>query len=327
MAAIRQTSGTQHHFDRLRRQEALTAWAFLAPYMITAVIFTFGLLLYALYTSFTSLEATYQTTAASFVGLANYARAFGDPVFQQALVNIVWYALIVTSVQTVLAVIIASLLNAKLAGIGLLRTLIYSPSVASSVVVSLIFMWLFLPTGIINYILHTDINWLGDPNGLFEPIMRALGRDPFNVPYLLRGPSVAWLAIMVLNIFTSVPTFMLLFLSALQNIPANVYEAAQLDGASGVQAFRYITVPLLRPTFATVVVLGTIGTFQIFDQVSIITQGGPLGTTQVPAYYIYQKTLGMSTNPEAGYAAAMAFILTIIIVLCTLLQRRYIDQS
>jgi multiple sugar transport system permease protein len=86
-------------------------------------------------------------------------------------------------------------------------------------------------------------------------------------------------------------------------------------------------VKLLRPTFATVVVLGTIGTFQIFDQVSIITQGGPLGTTQVPAYYIYQKTLGMNTNPEAGYAAAMAFILTIIIVLCTLLQRRYIDQS
>jgi multiple sugar transport system permease protein len=242
MAAIGRTSGTQRHFDRLRRHETLTAWAFLAPYLITAVIFTFGLLLYALYTSFTNLEATYQTTAARFEGLANYARAFGDPVFQQALVNIVWYALIVTSVQTVLAVIIASLLNAKLAGIGLLRTLIYSPSVASSVVVALIFIWLFLPTGIINYIFRTDINWLGDPNGLFEPIIRALGRQPFDVPYLLRGPSVAWLAIMVLNIFTSVPTFMLLFLQLpqLMTLPIgmgffkNQYSsdyAAQLVGA------------------------------------------------------------------------------------------------
>jgi multiple sugar transport system permease protein len=135
------------------------------------------------------------------------------------------------------------------------------------------------------------------------------------------------MAIMTMNIFTTVPTFMVMFLAALQDIPGHLYEAAAIDGATGVRAFWNITVPLLRPVITLVVVLGTIGTFQIFDQVSILTQGGPLKTTQVPGYYIYQKTLGAATQAEAGYGAALAFILAAIIIILTIIQRRYFDPD
>jgi multiple sugar transport system permease protein len=313
------------HFHRRRREDALTGYAFIAPYLVTAAVFTFALLAYAFYLSLTDFKAAYQQAAPSFVGLANYARAFRDHSFLQSLQNVFWYALIVTGLQTALSVTVASLLNARLPGIGLFRTLIYSPSVASSIVVSLIFIWLFLRTGIVNYVLHTNVDWLLDPTPILDGLYRALRVDPTVVPGLLRGPSVTWTAIMALNVFTTVPIFMLMFLAGLQNIPAVVYEAGALDGATGVRAFRYLTVQLLRPTFVLVLVLGTIGTFQVFDQVAIITQGGPLGTTQVPAYYIYQKTLGTETQPEAGYAAAMAFVLATIIVASSALQRRYLD--
>ncbi len=324
-------SGTQpkspSHFGRLARRDALMGYLFIAPYLIIGGIFTFGLLFYAFYISFTNLSASLSRRAPEFVGLTNYLRALQDGRFLNSLANIFWYALIVTLVQTVLAVLLASLLNTRLRGINGFRTFLYAPSVASSVVIALIFGWLFLPTGYINFVLGLDINWLADPRRLFDIIFGAIGINTQSWPTLLRGPSVAWMAIMSMAIFTTIPTFMVMFLAALQDIPTHVYEAANLDGATGAKAFWYITLPLLRPVFTLVVVLGTIGAFQVFDQVSILTQGGPLDTTATPAYYIYQKTIGTATRAEAGYGAAMAFILATIIVVVTIVQRRYIDPA
>lgn len=310
----------------MARREALTAYLFIAPYLLTAGIFTFGVLAYVFYTSFTNLTASFAVAQAKFVGVANYVRAFQDSEFRIALTNVFWYFVIVTTVQTIGAILLAVLLNAKLKGLRFYRTMLYAPSVASAVVLSLIFLWLYLRTGFINYVLHTNIAWLQDPRRLFDLLIFApLGvKSP---PEFLRGPSVTWMAIMFLNIFSTIPTFMVMFLAALQDIPGHLYEAAALDGATGARAFWSITLPLLRPVVALVVILGTIGTFLVFAQIAIMTQGGPLRTTLVPLYLIYQKTLGTGTRAEAGFAAAMAFILAFIIIVITVIQRRYIERS
>lgn len=132
---------------------------------------------------------------------------------------------------------------------------------------------------------------------------------------------------MAMNIFTTIPTLMLMFLAALQDILGQLYEAASLDGATGIQQFFKVTIPLLRPTFVLVLVLSTIGTFQIFDQVAVMTQGGPANTTSTPGYLIYAKVLGQNTSPESGYGSAMAFILAAIIFFLTWLQRRFIEEG
>jgi multiple sugar transport system permease protein len=184
---------------------------------------------------------------------------------------------------------------------------------------------LYLRTGFINYILGTNYAWLQTPNRLFAPLFNALGLE--NVPAFFQGPSIAWTSIMFLANFTTIPTFMVMFLTALQDIPGHLYEAASIDGATGIRAFWSITLPLLRPVMALVVILGTIGTFQVFDQVAILTRGGPLKTTLTPAFLIYQKTLGTGTQAEAGFGAAMAWILAFIIIAITLIQRRVIEQE
>jgi multiple sugar transport system permease protein len=315
------------HFSAAARREAITAYIFIAPYLITAGIFTFALLLYVFYTSFTDLTAAYANKPVSFIGFANYLRAFNDNEFRIALSNVFWYFLIVTVFQTVGAILLASLLNAKIRGLQFFRTMLYAPSVASAVVTALIFLWLYLRTGFINALLGTNISWLQAPTRIFDGLYGVLGFRPVDMPLLIRGPSITWVAIMAMNIFTTIPTFMLMFLAALQDIPDHLYEAAALDGATGARAFWYITLPLLRPVIALVVILGTIGTFLIFSQVVIMTQGGPAKTTQVPLYLIYTKTIGEGTQAEAGYGAAMAFILAFVIIVITIIQRRYIERS
>jgi multiple sugar transport system permease protein len=324
--AVRTSNQGNQRAKSLARREALTGYLFIAPYLIVAGVFTFGLLLYAFYTSLTSLRTPVSRRAPEFVGFENYIRAFQETDFLISLTNIFWFAIIVTLVQTLGAILLAVLLNSRLRGMRFYRTLLYSPSVASSIVISLIFLWLYQPTGFINYTLGTNINWLQTSTRIFDPIYQSLGMNIQEVNNFIRGPSVAWCSIMFLNIFTTIPTFMVLFLTALQDIPGYVYEAGEIDGATGVKSFWYITLPLLRPVITLVIVLGTIGTFQVFDQVAVLTGGDPVKTTLAPAFLIYQKTLGGQNYPaEAGFAAAMAFILATIIVIATILQRRFID--
>ncbi len=317
--------------SRAARREAIAGYLFISPYLISAAIFTVGLLIYAFYISMTNLRETFSRRS-DFIWFENYVTAITNADFLLSLVNAFWYFLIVTSLQTAGALALALALNARIPGQRIFRTLFYAPSVASSVVVSLIFLWLYIRTGFINYFLGwiglpDDTAWLQTPTGLFELIGQRFN-PAFDItsPYL-QGPSVAWMAIMAMNIFTTIPTFMLLFLAALQDIPDHLYEAAAIDGATGWRAFWGITLPLMRPTVVLVLILGTIGTLQVFDQVAIMTAGGPLKTTLTPAYLIYTKTLGDNTSAEAGLAAAMAFILAAIIVLITYLQRRFIEQG
>lgn len=317
------------------RGEALTAYLFLAPYLLVTLIFTLGVILFAVYISFTRFDLY---TTPEWVGLDNYLKALslrGD--FIRSLVNVLWYVIIVVPTQTALALALATLINVRVRGSQVFRTLFYAPSVTSSVVITMIFWWLYLKTGYLNYGLTQlwgafggtwePVEWLNNPNGLFQLIAKALGGNIPSSLWYLRGPSVTWMAIMFQNIFTTAPTFMIMFLAALQEIPPTLYEAAAMDGANRWQQFTKITVPMLRPVILLVVVLGTIGTWQVFDQVKILTAGGPLDTTLVPVYLIYAEAIGTNGPPQMGYASAMAFLLAVIIFVFTLIQRRFIERG
>jgi multiple sugar transport system permease protein len=326
--------------NRRRRQNMIMGYLFLAPYLIITLTFTVGVILFALYISFTNYDIF---TPPQWTGLSNYAKAFQgfyDPThkdFVQSLYNVFWYSAIVVTVQTSLAILMAVLLNTPMKAKQFFRTVFYAPSVTSSVVITLIFMWMYLKTGYINFFLTKafaligmhwqNVNWLNDPRGLIQLIVAPFGVNIPSTQWYLRGPSITWMAVMFQNIFTTVPTFMLMFLAALQDIPPTLYEAAAIDGANGWQQFRKITLPLLRPIILLVVVLGTIGTFQTFDQVYLATKGGPLGTSLTPAYIIFREALGYQGPIQMGYAAALAFILAVLIFIFSYLQRRYISNE
>jgi multiple sugar transport system permease protein len=317
-----------------RRTNLIMAYLFLLPYLLITLTFTVGVVLFALYISFTNYDIF---TPPQWAGLENYARAFRERNFLQGLHNVMWYSLIVVPLQTVAAILLAALLNGPIRLKQFFRTIFYAPSVTSSVVITLIFMWFYLRTGYGNYFISNflgvfgiewkNVNWLGDPRGLIQLIVQAFGGDIPSEQWYLRGPSIALMAIMFQNIFTTAPTFMIMFLAALQDINPALYEAASLDGANGWHQFWQITIPLLRPIILLVVVLGTIGTLQIFDQVYLATQGGPLGTSLTPVYILYQEALGTEGPIQMGYAAAMAFILAVLIFFFTFLQRRFIERE
>lgn len=326
--------------NKRKRSEMLTAYGFLSPYLIITLIFTVGVILFAFYISFTDYDIF---TSPEWVGLENYAtafRGFSDPTqkdFIQSLYNVFWYALIVIPAQTGLAIWLASLLNNSDRFRQFFRTIFYAPSVTSSVVITLIFMWFFLKTGYINFFFDKifslfggkweGVLWLGDPRGLIQLIVTALGGNIPSDQWYLRGPSIAWMSIMFQNIFTTAPTFMIMFLAAMQDINPALYEAAALDGATKRQQFRQITLPLLKPITLMVIVLGTIGTLQIFDQVYLATSGGPLGTSLTPVFLIYREAMGQQGPIRMGYAAALAFILGAIIFVLTYFQRHFLERG
>lgn len=316
------------------RTEALAAYLFISPYLLVTLVFTIGVVIFAVYISFTEFNIF---TPAQWVGIENYARAFSNDRFIRSLVNSLWYVIIVVPVQTLLALALAVLVNSKVRGTQFFRTAFYAPSVTSPVVISMIFWWLYLPKGFLNLALTKlwaifggqwqILQFLNDPRGLLDLIVALFGLHIPSDYWYLRGPSITWMAIMFQNIFTTAPTFMIMFLAALQDIPTTLHEAAAIDGANKWQQFRKITLPLLRPVILLIVVLGTIGTWQVFDQVKILTAGGPLDTTLTPVYLIYTEAFGVSGPPRMGFAGAMAFILTAIIFVFTYIQRRTIESG
>jgi multiple sugar transport system permease protein len=324
--------------ETIPQREALTAYFYISPYLLLASIFTVGILAYAVWLSF-HLSAIFDTPTP--VGLENYVEALKDRQFHRAMYNVLWYVVFVVLLQTTFAILLAVALNAKFRGRQFFRTMFYAPSVTSSVVISLIFLWLYAKKGFLNFYftqigldqlflaagIKAQPNWLNTPTGLIEIFLKPFVENPKSLEWWIRGPSVAWLAIMAMNIFTTAPTFMIMFLAALQDIPEHLYEAASIDGATRWRQFWSITLPLLRPVILLVVVLGTIGTFQIFDQAYIMTNGGPLDTTLTPVLLVYKKALGEQRIARAGYASAMAFLLGATIFIFTFIQRRFIERG
>lgn len=335
-----------------KRQEALTGWAFVAPAVIILFVFLVIPMLAALYFSTTNWDGITPLTrpnAYEFIGLRNYERLLLEEgtrqeSFYTSLKNTVYYVLGVVPTQTFLALILAVIVNQKwLKGRGFFRTAFYFPSITSSVVISLIFMWLFTRNGLVNGAIsavfpsYQGVTWLNDANGLFHNLLGLLGITRQTVGAWastevasirlwdwISGPSVTMLMIMILNTWTTVGTMMVIYLAALQNIPSQVYEAAAVDGATGFQAFRKITVPLLRATTFFVITIGLIGAFQVFDQIFVISNGGPADTTLTIAYLVYASGF---TDSRMGQATATAIILFVIIFVFTLIQRRIVGET
>ena len=276
----------------------------------------------------------------NFIGLDNYRSiltggSLDQRDFGTALRNNFYYVLLVVPLQTALALGLAVLVHGKaLKGRGFFRTAFYFPSVTSAVAITVLWLFLFSTTGAVNEILGwiglNGPNWFQDPRGLVHLGLGALGVDSapgaladgslLGVSWWewLSGPSVAMFALVLLAVFTTSGTFMLLFIAALNNIGDEIEEAGMIDGASAWQRFRHLTVPMIRPTLFTVLTLGLIGTWQVFDQIYTGTQGGPAKTTVTPAYLSYQSAF---EDQQWGQGAAIAFILFLIIVVMTLLQR------
>ena len=253
--------------------------------------------------------------------------------FGTSIRNNLYYVVFVVPIQTAVALFLAVLVNRRLKGVGFFRTAFYFPSVTSSVAITVLFLFLFAPTGVINkllsYVGATGPAWLYDPRGLFHVILGQFGVQQstslsnqffLGVSYWdwLSGPSIAMCVFILMAVFTTSGTFMLLFLAALQSIDESVNEAAALDGASEWRKFRYITLPMIRPMLFTVVTLGLIGTWQIFDQIYVGTKGSPLNTTLTPAFLSFNTSFNSN---NWGVGAAIAFILFAIIVFFTIVTR------
>lgn len=285
-------------------RETLAAYSFMAPTIIILGTFVILPIAFAIFLSVHKVrilgELSYR-----FIGWKNFIRMAGDERVWIALKNTAEYVAIVVPTQTVLALILALILNSQIKGKNWFRIILFLPTVTSSAVLTLIFMWIYNSNGLLNNFLALfglpTYNWLGDP-------------------------SVALKAIMLMNIWSTAPFFMVIYLAALQDIPVSLYEAAKIDGASIWDKFFYITLPLLRPVTFFIVVMGIIGTFQLFDQSYIFSggSGGPNNSTLTVVLLIYQYAF---KNLDMGYAAALAFMLAGVIMLVTLIQRRLFKEE
>jgi len=270
-----------------------------------------------------------------FIGAANYgqvlwAGGLSESDFGTALKNNLWYVILVVPLQTIVALSLAMMVNRRLLrGRGFFRTAYYFPSVTSSVAITVLWLFLFSTTGAVNAVISyfgvKGPNWFNEPAGIFHfgatgGPAALTGNTLLGVSWWdwLGGPSVAMTAFVILAIFTTSGTFMLLFLAALQNLSDDVDEAAMMDGASARQRFFRVTLPQLRPTLFTVITLGLIGCWQVFDQIYTGTHGNPSKTTLTPAYLSYTAAFN---NQQWGQGAAIAFILFVIIIFFTIIQR------
>jgi multiple sugar transport system permease protein len=288
--------------NRVRKsvKEDIAGYLFMTPTILVLGTFIILPILYAVYLSLHKVKLLggieYQ-----FIGLRNFTRLVEDDRVWIALWNTVQYVAIVVPCQTILALILAVTLNSGIRGKNWWRILYFLPTVTSSAVLTLIFMWIYNADGLLNDFLAffglPTYNWLGDP-------------------------SVALKGIMIMNIWSTAPFFMVIYLAALQDIPQSLYEAASLDGANEWQKLIRITIPILKPVTFFVVAMGIIGTFQLFDQSYIFSggSGGPNNATLTVVLLIYQSVF---RNLQMGYAAAMAFLLAGVIITITLIQRRF----
>ncbi len=284
------------------RREALQGVTFMLPTLILLFTFTLLPIFYSLFLSFTRVNL-FGGIDFQWVGFTNYVNAWNDDRVWTALNNTFRYALFVVPIQTAVALLMAAVLNSGIRFQNTFRTIYFLPTLTSSSALTMIFMFLFSLNGPINNLL---VNF-----GLLEAPVNFINETDF-----------ALATIMVMNIWSTVPFFMTIYLAGLQDIPHSLYEAASLDGANAWQKLMKITVPNLTPVTNYVILMGIIGCFQLFDQAYIISggTGGPNNATLTFSLIIYQYAF--QTIGTMGYASALAIILTLIIFTVSMLARR-----
>jgi multiple sugar transport system permease protein len=281
-----------------RLLENLEAWLFLLPAAAVLAVFHFFPIVYAFFVSL--LRWNMIDPVRPFVGVENYVRLAGDTKFLTALGNTTYYAAASVAVALPLALLFAVLLNRRLTGLSWYRTAFFIPYVTPLAAGAMVWGWLYHP----------------DRFGLLNYLLDRIGIPP---QQWLLSPSQAMPAIIAVGVWAGLGRDVVIFLAGLQNIGADYYEAAQIDGATGWQLFRHITLPLLSPTTYFVLIISMIGAFKVFALPLFLTGGGPLDRTLTIVYSIYQQGFQYF---RMGYASAQAYALFAIILLITLLQRR-----
>lgn len=268
----------------------------IAPGFLIYALFILLPILWKVVMSFTD----YNLRSFSFVGLSNYVQMFKDAVFRTSVKNTVCYSIITIPVTMVLALLLAMLLNQKIKGRGFFRTLFYMPNIFSMVAVSMAWLYLF------------DTH-----NGILN---RLLGIAGLPAVGWVTSTSTALVSVAIMSVWNSTGYNMLLFLSGLQSIPEYLYEAASMDGATRLQKIFHITIPQLAPTTFFVFVMSCINSFQVFGQVLIVTNGGPLNSTTTIAHQIYRNGFEYY---KMGYASAQAVVMLLIILGITVVNFKY----
>jgi multiple sugar transport system permease protein len=270
-------------------------WLYLAPVLIGLCVFTAGPVLASLYLSFTRWDVT---SAPVFIGGSNYSLLIASQLFWQVVGNTGYYVLLYVPLSVGLSLILALLLNEKVRGIAFFRTVYFLPVVTSMVAAALIFGWLYnSDVGLINFILSklgiTGPRWLEDPH--------------WTMPSLV-----------ILSVWKNAGYNMMIFLAGLSNVPAELHEAARLDGANATRRFFGITLPLISPVLFFVIIVTTISAFQVFEQTYVLMHGGgPGNSTLTLSYYIWQTAFQFF---NMGSASAMAYILFVLLGMLTLVQ-------
>ncbi|MEJ2382166.1 MAG: sugar ABC transporter permease [Gammaproteobacteria bacterium] len=287
--------------------EARAAWLLTLPALLGLALFVVLPFLLAVGMSFTNLRLG-SPLPLEFVGWREYVRIFHDPRFLRALLNNALFALAVVPVQTGLALALALLLNRKLAGSTMFRVLFFMPVVFPLSLVSVVWILIYAP----------------GPNGLMNSVLHALSLGAWQPRDFLHDPHWALPAVMLTSVWQGAGFQMVVLLAGLQSIPGELYEAAAIDGAGSWRRFIHVTLPQLRNPLVFVVLVTSILAFRVFDQVRIMTQGGPNGASST---VIYEAVQAGFDRAQVDRAAAMTVVFFVVVLLITLAQRRLLRQE
>ena len=274
--------------NRLQRRWNFWGYLFILPNFIGFVLFMLVPIIMALVFSFTNYDVI---STMDFIGFENYIDLFTDDQFLISLRNTLWYCVLTVPSGVVLALLMAVLLNRQLKGMAIFRTLVFIPVITSMVAVSLVWSMLY-----------------EDNSGLLNILLGYLGLGPV---HWLTDTNMAMISIAIMSVWKGLGYNMTIFLAGLQGVPGELYEAATIDGANSVQKFFKITVPMIGPTTYFVTLMALIGSLQVFDQVNIMTGGGPVDATKTVAFYLYQYGFQFY---KMGYACAAAYVLSAILI-------------
>ena len=293
--------------SKLQRSETLIAWLFSSPALLFLLVFLVIPFIMAIGLAFTDQRLIPNPNLPTqMIGFRNFVRLVSDEAFIRGLLNNFYFVLVVVPIQTALALFLAILINQKIKGVNTYRTVYFSPVVTSMVVVAVIWTFLYNPSGLINsFIQAISFGTLGPYNWLLDT-------------------KLVFPAIMVLSIWQGVGFQMVIYLAGLQEISKDLYEAADVDGANKWQQFLHITWPQLRNTTIFVVMTTTILAFKLFDQVKVMTNGGPQNASMTTIVYVIEQGWGQL---KVGYASAISVIFFIIVLVVSLLQRRVIREE
>ncbi|CDE88343.1 TPA: sugar ABC transporter permease [Candidatus Gastranaerophilales bacterium HUM_20] len=276
--------------DNTLNNQSFAGWVFILPALIGTFIFIIIPVICSFGLSFSKWDLL---NPIQFVGLANYKEIFSEPLFYKIFWNTVVFALTTSIFGVIIPLILACILNSKIRGSEFYKTAYFLPFITPMIVIGVVWEWIFDPNiGLLNHILHLHINWLYDTH--------------FAMP-----------ALIIVSVWKLIGYNMVIFLSSLSGISQSLFEAAKIDGATPVQTFKNVTVPLLSPTIFFVIIITAISSFQVFDLIYLMTQGGPLDSTNVLVYAIYKNAFEYF---NVGKASAIAYVLFTLILVLTLIQ-------